>query len=190
MIKSNMRLIIKIVVVILSPEYLKKEELHRLLELVSTEIMSKQLDSLVQPDNSTHQNMQHSGNRKFDNLFGNAPSSSRAAEKRPAGMAPGEDFHPGAKVDDMGAENSSQQGDLTSTQRQTMIKNILDAPNDVKAIRNAWEKSIPGDLVMSYKHLKAAVHPDKFHDVLEKDQAQRAFQSNISLAILGVLTNG
>lgn len=66
---------------------------------------------------------------------------------------------------------------LSDSNLQNMIRDILNAPpNDPNAIRRAWEKNIPDDCNLNFKHLMAVLHPDKFA-ASDKAEAETAFSS-------------
>jgi hypothetical protein len=65
-----------------------------------------------------------------------------------------------------------------------IIDAITSAPDDPDQIKAAWEKNLPDGAAISFKQLQFALHPDKFQQPQEKEQAQKAFQSKSSKVLV------
>lgn len=124
--------------------------------------------------------MQQSGNGIL-NLSSHIAPASRPQGQPSIPVETGEEFHPEAGRNETGTEDVGETSDLTPAQRQQIIKEIIAAPEEVRAIQSAWEKQIPENTDISYRRLKAAIHPDRFPNIQEKDEAQKAFQSKKSI---------
>lgn len=64
---------------------------------------------------------------------------------------------------------------LSQNEKLAIIRAILNAPEEPEQFQQAFENSLP--FPIDFKILQALIHPDKYQDKEEKDQAKVAFQS-------------
>lgn len=97
--------------------------------------------------------------------------ASGAPEPQSHGQSQLKDTDMDRKDDD---DDDDDPNNLGHNERLALIRAILNAPEG-EHFQEAFERSIP--FPVDFKILQALIHPDKYQDKEEKDQAKVAFQS-------------
>lgn len=81
---------------------------------------------------------------------------------------------------DIPGEEEKMRKDLTDEERLNLVKVIAElSTDDLGTITRAADNVLPEDVALNQRFLSAALHPDKFKNKAEKQQAQLAFQRKI-----------